>query len=114
MTHTHQAIDPNDIHSDDWEVYEITPEFRRSRLWLDDTQYIVRTEYFHDKQLFESNKQSLDESQTQRFGEGKVVGRIPMHVFSRELAPRLADEDHFKWWLNNEKNRQYRTFRGKV
>jgi hypothetical protein len=44
------------------------------------------------------------------------MASIPLNVFYRDLAPRLkdGDADYVKWFLNNEQNRPYRTFRGKV
>ena len=66
--------------------------------------------------MLEENRQLFDDSQTKRFGDGRVVGRIPMNVFYRDLAPRIkeGDEDFMKWFLNHGDNRPYRTFRGKV
>lgn len=110
------AVDPDEIRDGNWEVFEVTPEYRRSRLWLDDTQTIVRTEYLAEDDLIASNQQSLHDSQNQRFGDGKVVARVPMHKWAREIAPRLqeGDDDFTKWWLNHENNRPYRSFRGRV
>jgi hypothetical protein len=102
-----------------WEVFEVTPGFRRSRLWLDDTQYIVRTEYLAEDTLIESNRQSFDESQGKRFGDGKVVARIPLNVLyapKSEVAKKLkeGDSEHLKWWLNRDEGRPWRRFRGNL
>lgn len=112
-------LDPRDIHGRDWEVFEVTPEYRRSRLWLDDKSYIVRTEYLGEEELIALNQQELAESEGKRFGDGKVVARVPLNMLfgnETEIAAKLreGDRDHLRWWLNSEKARPFRTFRGRV
>ena len=104
---TTSPLDPRDIHGGDWEVFEVTPEYRRSRLWLDDTRYIQRTEYLAEDTLIESNRQSFDESQGKRFGDGKIVARIPLNILygsKSEVAKKLkeGDSDHLRWFLNRD------------
>lgn len=113
-------IDPSTIHGE-WEVFEVTPDYRRARIWLDPerTQCIVRTEHLASDELIAANQQSLHESQGQRFGDGKIVGRIPMNVLfapENQIAAKLkeGDKDHLRWFLNSEKARPWRTFRGRV
>ena len=115
------SIDPSNIHSDAWEVYEVTPDYRRARIWLDPerTQCIVRTEHLASDALIDANRQSFDDSQGRRFGDGKVVGRIPLNVLyapQNQLVEKLkeGDKDHAKWWLNSEAARPFRTFRGNI
>jgi hypothetical protein len=112
-------VNPNDIHGGDWELVEITPEYRRSRLWLDDGNYILRTEYIQDEELIALNQQEFNDSLTKRFNDsalGTKVASIPVNVFYRDIAPRLkeGDQDYMKWFLNHPDKRMYRTFRGKV
>ena len=69
--------------------------------------------------LLEGNRRSLNESDGQRFGDGKIVGRIPLNVlYGKEhgIAERMqaGDSDHLKWWLNSEAAKPFRTFRGRV
>lgn len=99
-----------------WEVFEVTPEFRRSRLELEPGKFIIKTEHFADEELVEDNKRLFDESLSQRFGDGKVIARIPLNKFYQDLAGgvRTGDKDHLKWWLNRDENRPFRTFRGRV
>lgn len=115
------SIDPGNIHSDAWEVYEVTPDYRRARLWLDPekTQCIIRTEHLASDALIDANRQSFDDSQTQRFGDGKVVGRIPLNMLfspKHQIAEKLkeGDKDHIKWILNSDEFRPFRTFRGRI
>lgn len=114
-----KQINPADIHGGDWEVVEVTPEFVRSRLWLDEDRYILRTEYVQDEELIALNQQEFNDSMTKRFKDdamGTKVASIPLNIFYRDIAPRLqeGDRDYMKWFLNHEDNRPYRTFRGKI
>jgi hypothetical protein len=102
--------------SDAWEVFEVTPEYRRSILQIDENTSIMRTEWLVSEELLEQNRQSYNDSQTKRFGDGRVVASVPMHIWSREVAPRLreGDLDFSKWFLNRPENIGFRTFRGKI
>lgn len=110
---------PNVRDGGDWEVFEVTPEYRRSRLWIDDGQYIQRTEFLAEETLVEDNRRLFNESETKRFGDGKIVARIPLNVLygsEHEIAKKLkeGDHDHLKWFLNRDEARPWRTFRGKI
>lgn len=110
-------LDPSQIRDGgDWQVYEVTDTYRRSRLWLDADRYIIRTEYLADDDLLEDNRQLYNDSQTKRFGDGQVVARIPMNKFYADLVGKIreGDKEHLKWWLDQSDNRKYRTFRGRI
>ena len=109
-------ITEQDIHGGTWELYEQTPGFRRLRMELEPGKWIIKTEHLQDEQLLEHNKFLLDESQTKRFGDGQVVGRIPLNKFYAELGDKIkeGDKDHLKWWLNRDENKPFRTFRGRI
>lgn len=110
-------LDPSQIRDGgEWEVYEITDTYRRSRLWLDDQQYIIRTEYLADEELLEDNRQLYNDSDGKRWGDGKVVARIPLNKFYADLAGKIreGDKDHLKWWLDQSDNRMFRTFKGRI
>lgn len=107
------SIDDSSV---DWELFQQTPDMRRYRLEYEPGKFIVRTEYLSEKALLAQNKQLYDESHGQKFGNGKIVARIPLNVFYKDFAPRLkdGDDDFAKWFLNHDNNRAYRTFRGRV
>ena len=114
-----RSPDPLDIHGGDWEVFEVTPEYRRSRLWISEDQYIQRTEFLADEQLIADNQQHFNDSIGRRWGDGQVAARIPLNVLfssQSQLSQKAAegDRDHLKWWLNSEAARPYRTFKGVV
>jgi hypothetical protein len=112
--------DPSRIPDDQWEYEGQSSDGLRVHYihWVDRERGIFfrKTENLAEPALLEQNKRLLEESQTRRFGDGKVVGRVPLNVFYRDVAPRLkdGDEDFMKWFLNHDNNRPYRTFRGRV
>jgi len=109
-------IDVRDFHGGNWQVFEVTPTMRRSRMWIDEKQYIVKTEYLASDSLLEMNKAQRDENEGKRWGDGKVAARVPLNVFYRDIAPYLktGDDDHVKWWMNHEDNAQFRTKKGTI
>ena len=112
--------DPSKIPDDQWEFDGVSSDGLRRHYvyWIDRENGVGfrKTENLVEADLLESNRESLNESQAQRFGDGKIVGRVPLNIFYRDFAKRLkdGDEDYVKWWLNNEQNRPYRTFRGRI
>ena len=112
--------DPTRIPDDAWEYEGQSGDGLRVHYihWVDREKGIFfrKTENLAEPAMLEENRQLLDDSQTKRFGDGRVVGRIPMNVFYRDFAKRMkeGDEDYVKWFLNHEQNRPYRTFRGRV
>ncbi len=98
-------------------MFEVTPFYRRSRLWLDDTRHIVRTEYLADEELLEANKEAFNASAGKRWGDGQVAARIPLNVFFQsDIARKIreGDRDHLKWWLDRDEAKPYRTFKGRI
>jgi hypothetical protein len=112
--------DPSRIPDESWEFEGFSSDGLRRHYvyWIDREKGVGfrKTENLVEADLIASNQQSLNDSQGQRFGDGKIVSRIPLNVFYRDFAPRLkeGDEDYVKWWLNHDNNRPYRTFRGRV
>lgn len=119
-------IDPErvNISDDAWELVEVTEDFVRHRAPMEryangDVLYVYRTTPRGLTGLLEDNKRLLNDSDSQRFGDGKIVGRIPLNVLfdpKTQLAEKLreGDRDHLRWFLNNSENRKWRTFRGSV
>jgi hypothetical protein len=109
-------FDPDKLN---WELHEVTPSYRRWIAPLSETHSVMKTEYLADEQLIAENKQMLDDSHGKKFGDGQVVGRIPLNVLyssQHQIMEKLqeGDRDHLKWWLNSEHALPYRSFRGKV
>lgn len=113
------SVDLRGVENLDWKLYEVTDHYRRWIAHLEDGKSVLKTEYLGDERLIEENRQSFNDSATKRFGDGQVVGRIPMNVLyssKHQIVEKLkeGDRDHLKWWLNSEHALPYRTFRGKV
>jgi hypothetical protein len=112
--------DPSRIPDDQWEFEGFSTDGLRRHYvyWVDKANGVGfrKTENLVEDELLARNRESLNESYGQRFGDGKVVASIPLNVFYRDFAKRLkeGDEDFVKHWLNSDQNRPYRTFRGRV
>lgn len=87
---------------------------RRWELDLDDTQTIVRTEYYAAEPFMTANAEERNASDGTRWGDGKRVASIPMHIWAREIAPRGDDRDFLKWFLNHPDRQAFRVRRGRV
>ena len=112
-----QSLDPTRIRDDAaWELFQVTPEFRRYRLELEPGKWIVRTDYIANDDLLASNQDDFNASHGRRWGDGQVAARIPLNVFYQQIAPRLkdGDRDFTRWFLNHESGRPYRTFKGRI
>ena len=112
--------DPSRIPDDQWEYEGTSSDGLRVHYiyWVDREKGIAfrKTENLAEPVMLEENRRLFNESQSKRFGDGKVVARVPLNVFYRDFAARLkdGDNDFSKWWLNHDENRPYRTFRGRV
>jgi hypothetical protein len=112
--------DPARIPDHLWEFEGCSDDgLRRHYLCHIDGYVFRKTENLVESELLARNQDDLNDSYGKRFRDDAVGTRmasVPLNVFYRDLAPRLkdGDEDYVKWFLNNEQNRPYRTFRGKV
>ena len=112
--------DPSKIPDHLWEFDGISQDGLRRHFvyWIDKAKGLGfrKTENLTEDALLQDNKERLNDSHGQRFGDGKVVASIPLNVFYRDFASRLkdGDTDFTKWWLNHQDHQMYRTFRGKV
>lgn len=112
--------DPSRIPDHLWEPDGVSSDGARRHYvyWIDKAKGVGfrKTENLVENELLALNRERLNDSHGQRFGDGKVVASIPLNVFYRDFATRLkeGDSDFVKWWLNSDQNRPYRTFRGRV
>lgn len=112
--------DPSRIPDNLWEFEGVSSDGLRRHYvyWVDKANGVGfrKTENLVEEDLLAHNRERLNDSQGQRFGDGKVVASVPLNVFYRDFASRLreGDTDFMRWWLNNDDNKPYRTFRGKV
>ena len=112
--------DPSRIPDNLWEFEGVSSDGLRRHYvyWVDKANGVGfrKTENLVEEDLLAHNRERLNDSQGQRFGDGKVVASVPLNVFYRDFASRLreGDTDFMRWWLNNDENKPYRTFRGRV
>lgn len=115
--------DPARIPDELWEFDGMSSDgLRRYYVyWVDKANGVGfrKTENLVEAELLERNRQSFNDSATQRFRDdavGTKIASVPLNVFYRDFTARLkeGDDDFTKYWLNHEQNRPYRTFRGKV
>ena len=115
--------DPSRIPDHLWEFEKFSDDGLRRHYvyWIDKAKGLGfrKTENLIEEELIARNQEDLKDSYGKRFSDdaiGTKMASIPLNVFYRDLAPRLkeGDTDYVKWFLNNEQNRPYRTFRGRV
>lgn len=111
-----------------WEVYEVTEDFRRSRavygLHPDGTPvYAIKTETLAPAQFLEGVKSERNDNEGRRWSTGMgsekggnmpmvKVSSIPLNVFYRDFQGRIGDKDYKKWYLNQPENEAFRTRKG--
>ncbi len=66
--------------------------------------------------ILEHNKQRLNDSEGKRWGDGKIVASIDLPTYYSTILPAIqaGDDAWVKRWLNDEDQRKYRTFRGRL
>jgi hypothetical protein len=66
--------------------------------------------------LLEANKAELTESNGKTFGDGKVIGRLPLDIWFRKMLPakQQGDTAWIKRFWNDPDNRAFRSFRGNI
>ena len=115
--------DPSRIPDHLWEFEKLSEDgLRRHYIyWVDRAKGLGfrKTENLVEEELLARNRESLNDSYGKRFSDeavGTKMASIPLNIFYRDFAKRLkdGDTDFVKWWLNNEQNRPYRTFRGRI
>ena len=104
------------IKDGDWELINYDPNTGRT-IWKysDGNKTHIRTDYPVEN-LIKQNSQELNNSDNQRFGDGKRVASIPLNVFQQKLqdAQAQGDSKYISRWLNDSDNRAFRTFKGNI
>jgi len=116
------GLDLQQLPEGSWTPFEWTDDYVRSFTVVNVGGTPVRaerTQYLADDLLQKANTQEYNESDGKRWGDGKVVARVPLNVLfdpKNQLAEKIkeGDRDHMSWWLNSEQARPFRTFRGRM
>ncbi|MBX5143207.1 hypothetical protein HJB79_31355 [Rhizobium lentis] len=114
-----RSVDLRGADNLDWTLLRETPSHRYWLAILPDGQQVIKTEFLADEALIEDNKRAYSESEGKRWGDGQIVGRIPLNVLyssQHQIMEKLkeGDRDHLKWWLNSERALPYRRFKGRI
>ena len=66
--------------------------------------------------IVETNKAAFNDSENQRWGDGKVVASIDLPTYFNKIVPAKlnGDDAYIKRWLNDSDNRAYRTRKGTI
>lgn len=99
----------------DWKLLSRDPDGTVTYFIDNGDSWILRTETPIDD-LIEANKAEFNESAGKRFGDGKVVARIPLNLFFDKLAEPMKQRDkhYISRFLNDGDNAVFRTFKGNV
>lgn len=120
MSFPADKMDPSRIPADQWEFEGYSSDGLRRHYvyWIDREKGLGfrKTENLAGDDLLKGNQEEYNDSFGKRFGDGRVVARIPLNVFFQQFPSRLkeGDRDFVKWFLNHENNRPFRTFRGRI
>ena len=112
-------IDPSRIPDNKWEFERVDEDGTvYSIFWVDRENgvFFRRTQNMLEEEMLHLNSEQEKDSHGMRFGNGRVIARVPLNKFYEDLAHKIkeGDADHMKYWLNHEDNRPFRSFRGKV
>lgn len=100
---------------EDWKILSKDPDGTVTYFMDVGNAWVVKTETPVDD-LLADNKAEFNNSLGQRFGDGKVVARLPMNLFYEKLAEPIKQRDRkfIKRFLNDADNAAFRTFKGRV
>jgi hypothetical protein len=100
-----------------WRVFEYLPDIPKiSWARMDDQQQMTVRTVMPVDNLLERNERLRNETAGERWGDGKKVASIPIHIWQRELAEaqNQKDEKYLSKWLNDPDHAKFRTKEGKV
>jgi hypothetical protein len=101
--------------SDEWKVLSRDPDGTVTYFLDIGDSWVLRTETPIDD-LIADNKAEFNDSDGKRWGDGKVVARLPLNLFFDKLAEPMKQRDrqYLKRFLNDSDNAVFRTFKGKI
>lgn len=100
---------------DEWKIFSRDPDGTVTYFLDNGDSWILRTETPVDD-LIADNAMEFNASAEKRWGDGKVVARIPLNLFFDKLAEPMKQRDkkYISRFLNDGDNRVFRTFKGTV
>ena len=108
-----------------WEVCELTPDYRVSRAVYgqgpEGAVYAYKREIFAPEQFLDDLAQERNDTDNTGWGDDKngiplvKIGSVPLNVWYRDFANgRAQDKDYKKWWWAQDANQVFRTKRGRL
>lgn len=100
-----------------WVLVEDNDTFTRYELEIGDGTVVQRTEHKHTAALLDANARARSSNAGRRWGDGQVVGSIPLNLYyssGMAEANKQADKAWIKRFWNDPDNRNLRTFEGRV
>jgi hypothetical protein len=100
-----------------WRVFEYFPDIPKvSWAKMDDNQQMTVRTVMPVDDILERNERLRNETVGERWGDGKRVASIPIHIWQRELAEaqREGDDKYVNRWLNDPDHKAFRTKDGKL
>jgi hypothetical protein len=114
ITHEEQ-IDPANPGA--WRLVDDNESYRRWELDLGD-RLVIKTEHKNTGQLLEDNDRVLKENEGKRWGDGQVIGSVPMNVYfgpsGLSEANKQRDLPYQRKWWDNPDHAKFRKFKGTI
>lgn len=105
----------------DWRVFSANPQTGVYSLMADIGEAFVQYKVqLNTQPIFDMNREDENDSTGKRFGDGKVVARIPDHLLWSNEAGNLGrafaedDKKHVRKILNDSDFAKFRSFRGRL
>lgn len=100
---------------EEWKVLSRDPDGTVTYFMDIGDAWVVKTETPVDD-LLAANREDFNNSLGQRFGDGKVVARLPLNLFFDKLAEPMKQRDRkfIKRFLNDSSHAAFRTFKGNI
>jgi hypothetical protein len=99
-----------------WVMVEDNESYRRWELDLGD-RIIAKTEHKGTERLLEDNQRIYNENEGRRWGDGQVVGSVPMNLYFHSglaEANKQRDTKFIRKWWDDPDHRKFRKFKGTI
>ena len=113
LSHEEQ-IDP--ANPGPWVMVEDNEFFRRWEADLGD-YVLARTEHKNTEQLLKDNHEALAANEGKRWGDGQVIGSVPMNVYFQSglaEANKQRDIGFIRRWWDDPDHAKFRKFKGTI
>lgn len=109
-----EQIDP--ANPGGWVMVEDNESYRRWELDLGD-RIVAKTEHKGTDKLLEDNQRIFNENDGKRWGDGQVVGSVPMNMYFQSGLAEAGKQKDIKFirrWWDDPDHRKFRKFKGTI